>query len=142
MSARGIEAAFWATAIRDAEIRESKAGNAFGIINAIVHDGATDDQGRQVGQFVKILAFGPHVNTARTIKKGDRCYAEGQLSASIWRPNDGEPRLDLSIRAIKLEKTAIGKNRPPREASATAYQAPIEPDRRGRQSEFDDQMPF
>jgi single-stranded DNA-binding protein len=140
MSARGIEAAMWGSATRDTEIRESKAGNAFAIINVVVHDGATDDQGRQVGQFVKILAFGQHVNAARTIKKGDRLYCEGQLSASIWKTNDGEPRLDLSIRAFKLEKTRIGKNRPPRDA-VTNYQTPIEPARQ-QQHGFDDAIPF
>jgi single-stranded DNA-binding protein len=100
---RGIEAALWASATRDAEIRESKAGNAFGIVNCIVHDGTTDDQGRQVGTFVKVLAFQQHVNTARTIKRGDRCYIEGQFSASMWKTSDGESRLDLtqSIQAGK-----------------------------------------
>lgn len=122
---RGMEAALWGSATRDAEVRTSKSGNEFAIINAIVHDGATDDQGRQVGTFVKILCFAQHVATARGVKRGDRCYVEGQLSASIWRTNDGEPRLDLTIRAFKFEKTGIGKNRPPRGEGNASYQAPI-----------------
>jgi single-stranded DNA-binding protein len=140
MSARGIEAALWATCTRDAEIRESKAGNPFGIINVIVHDGTTDDQGRQVGTFVKVLAFQQHVNTATTIKKGDRLYTEGQLSASIWKTNDGEPRLDLTVKAFVLQKTGIGKNRPPREGVGSNSYAP--PDASRQQHDFDDAVPF
>jgi single-stranded DNA-binding protein len=87
---RGIEAALWGIATRDGEGRASKAGNEFGIINVLVHDGTTDEHGCQVGTFVKVLAFEQHVNTAKPIKKGDCCYVEGQLSASIWKTSDGE----------------------------------------------------
>jgi single-stranded DNA-binding protein len=138
---RGIEAATWANATRDAEVRTSKAGSEFAIINAVVHDGTTDDQGRQSGTFVKILCFSQqHVATARGIKRGDRVYAEGQFSASIWRTNDGEARLDLSIRAFKFEKTAIGKNRSPRGDGNVTYQTPIDQPR--PQHEFEDEVPF
>jgi single-stranded DNA-binding protein len=137
---RGIEAATWANATRDAEVRTSKSGNEFAIINAVVHDGTTDDQGKQVGTFLKILAFSQHVAAARGVKRGDRVYCEGSLSASIWRTNDGEPRLDLTIRAFKLERTAIGKNRPPRGDGGAAFHAPLEPTR--RQHEFEDEVPF
>lgn len=136
---RGIECALWGRATRDAEIRESKAGNPFGVINLIVHDGTTDDQGRQVAQFVKVLCFQAHVTTARTIKKGDRCHVEGQLSTSIWKTSDGEPRIDLTIKAFKMEKTGIGKNRPSREGVGSTTYAPAEP---ARQQDFDDAVPF
>jgi single-stranded DNA-binding protein len=136
---RGIEAALWGTATRDAEIRESKAGNEFGIVNLMTHDGSIGEDGKPVATFVKALAFGAHVNTARLIRKGDRAYVEGQLSASIWRTNDGEPRLDLTIKAFKPEKTGIGKNRPPRDGPRE-YQAPID---RGREpAPFNDDLGF
>jgi single-stranded DNA-binding protein len=136
---RGIECALWGSATRDAEIRESKGGNPFGVINLLVHDGSTDEHRRQVGTFVKVLAFQQHVATARTIKKADRCYVEGQLSASMWKTSDGEPGIDLSIKAFKLEKTCIGKNRPPRERVGSNTYAPAEP---ARQQDFDDALPF
>jgi single-stranded DNA-binding protein len=139
---RGIEAALWGTATRDAEIRESKAGNEFAIVNLMTQDGSTDADGKPITTFVKALAFGQHVNTARGIRKGDRVYVEGQLSASIWRTNDGEPRLDLTIKAFTLQKTGIGKNRPPRDGPRGDPQAPIGPARRDRQPEFEDQIPF
>jgi single-stranded DNA-binding protein len=80
------------------------------------------------------------VSAARQIKKGDRCYVEGQLSASIWKTNDGEARLDLTIKAFVLQKTAIGKSRPPRDGQRIDCQAPIE--RRERVPAFDDELGF
>jgi single-stranded DNA-binding protein len=119
---RGIEAAMWGQATRDAEVRQSKAGNEFAIVNLMTQDGSTGEDGKPVTTFTKVLAFSQHVNAARQIKRGDRVYCEGQLSASIWKTNDGEPRLDLTIKAFKLERTGIGKNRPPREAATSSAQ--------------------
>jgi single-stranded DNA-binding protein len=106
----------------------------------MTQDGSTDADGKPITTFVKALAFGQHVNPARGIRKGDRVYVEGQLSASIWRTNDGEPRLDLTIKAFTLQKTGIGKNRPPRDGPRTDPQAPIE--RRERRPEFNDEIGF
>jgi single-stranded DNA-binding protein len=128
MSGRGIEAACWASATRDSEVRQSKAGNAFAVLNLMVSDGGTDADGKPVSTFIKALAFGQHVETARKIRRGDRVYLEGQLTASIWRPTIGEPRLDLTIKAFRLEKTGIGRSRPPRALRDPRHdpQAPIE----------------
>jgi single-stranded DNA-binding protein len=125
---RGIEAATWGSATRDAEIRKSKAGNEFGVVHIMVPDTGTDTEGKPVATFVKALAFGQHVETVRKIRHGDRVYIEGTLSAGIWRPTIGEPRLDLTIKAFRLEKTGIGKSRPPRGQRDPRHdpQAPIE----------------
>jgi single-stranded DNA-binding protein len=136
---RGIEAACWASATRDAEVRTSKSGNEFATINVVVNDGTTDDSGRQVGTFIKIFAFSQHVATARQVKKGDKLYCEGSLQAGIWTTNDGQPRLDLTLKAFTLQKTGIGKSRPPRgDAGAPNYQRPIEPER----APFNDDLGF
>lgn len=37
---RSIEAALWGTATRDAEIRQSKAGNEFAVVSLMIQDGA------------------------------------------------------------------------------------------------------
>lgn len=137
---RGIEAALWGSATRDAEIRTSKSGNEFAIVNLITQDGSTDADGKPGVTFAKVLAFSQHVNAARQVKKGDRVYVEGQLSASIWRTNDGEAKLDLTIKAFKLERTGIGKNRPPKDGQRIDSQAPLE--RRERAPEFSDEIPF
>jgi single-stranded DNA-binding protein len=114
--ARGIEAACWGTAIKDGEVKQSKAGNDFGIVNIAVTEGKTDDAGKELSTYLKILLFSGLAHEAGNIKKGDRCYVEGSLGAEIWNGAiDGKPRLDLSIWAFKFERTQIGKNRPRRE---------------------------
>lgn len=138
--ARGIEAALWGSAIRDGEVRTSKSGNEFAVLNLMTQDGSVGDDGKPVTIFVKVLCFGQYVNVARQIKKSDRIYVEGQLSAGIWRPADGEPRLDLNIKAFVLHKTAIGRNRPPRDGQRIDSQGPIE--RRAKQPHFDDALDF
>jgi single-stranded DNA-binding protein len=90
---RGIESALWGTATRDAEIRTSKSGNEFGVVNLMTNDGTMGDDGKPITTFVKVLAFGQHVNTARGIRKSDRVYCEGSLSASIWRTVNGSLKL-------------------------------------------------
>jgi single-stranded DNA-binding protein len=147
--ARGIEAACWETATKDGELRQSKAGNDFGIVNIVVSEGKTDDTGKEVSTFVKILLFSGLAHEAANIKRGDRCYVEGVLGAEIWTgAADGKPRLDLSIRAFKFEKTAIGKNRPRREngneipASSFAGQAQREKPRIQGRDDFGDEITF
>ena len=120
------------TATKDAEVRQAKAGNEFAIVILMTQDGTTDADGKPVATFVKVLAFAAHVGMARDIRKGDRVYAEGSLSASIWKTNDGEPRLDLTIKAFVLQKTGIGKNRPAREATSASSAPPAKATPRDR----------
>lgn len=107
---RGLECAAWGTATRDGEVRQSKAGNDFGIVNLAVSEGKTDDAGKEVSTYLKVLLFGALAQEASKISKGDRAYVEGSLSAAIYQHESG-PRIDLSVRAFKFEKTGIGKNR-------------------------------
>jgi hypothetical protein len=43
---RGIEAALWGAATRDCEVRKSKAGNEFAVLDLITHAGSTDEAGK------------------------------------------------------------------------------------------------
>jgi single-stranded DNA-binding protein len=149
--ARGIEAACWGSATKDGEVRQSKAGNDFGIVNIAVNDGRVDDAGKEVSTYVKVLLFSALASEAANIRKGDRCYVEGSLGAEIWNgAADGKPRLDLSIRAFKFEKTAIGKSRPRREngheLAASAFAGPAQrakPEAQGSDHfERGDEIPF
>jgi single-stranded DNA-binding protein len=79
---RGIEAATWGSAIKDGEVRQSKAGNDFGTVNIAVNEGKTDDNGKELSTYVKVLLFGKLAQEAAKISRGDRCYVEGSLSAS------------------------------------------------------------
>ncbi len=149
MSARGIEAATWGAATRDGEVRQSKAGNDFGIVNLAISDGKTNDAGKEVSTFVKVLLFGTLANEARRISKGDRCYVEGALSASAYSHETG-PRVDISIRAFRFERTGIGKQRPPRrdtELADSVFRGPgyrrDKPAIQGRDRfDFDDPLPM
>jgi single-stranded DNA-binding protein len=110
---RGIEAATWGIATRDGEVRQLKAGNDFGIVNIAMSEGKTDDAGKEVSTYLKILLFSGLAHDATNIKKGDRVYCEGSLGAEVWTGAiDGKPRLDLSIRASKFERAQIGKAAP------------------------------
>jgi len=147
--ARGIEAACWGSATKDGEVRQSKAGNDFGIVNIAVSEGKTDEAGKEVSTYLKILLFSGLAHEAANIKKGDRVYCEGSLGAELWTGAiDGKPRLDLSIRAFKFERTQIGKQRPRREngheipASSFAGAEPREKPRIQGRDDFGDAIPF
>jgi len=137
MTARGIEIAAFCGVAKDGEMRRSQAGNNFALITLIADSGNQDDQGRDVPAFLKCIAFGDAANVAANLKKGQRAYLEGQLSVGIWKPPDGPPRLDLSVKCSKLEPTQIGKNRPRREKpdARPDPQAPL--DRRQPNETFD-----
>jgi single-stranded DNA-binding protein len=102
-----LHSALYGTAIRDGEVKESKSGSIYGTVSVITPNGV-DDTGKEIGQFVKIFAFKEDTPEIAKIKKGDRVYAEGQLTASIWESDKG-PKVDLTLKAFHIRKTAIGK---------------------------------
>jgi single-stranded DNA-binding protein len=137
---RGIEAALWGSATRDVDVRTSKSGNPFAILDVKAHDGGATADGKPNTVFVRIFAFGQHVDAARAIKRGDRVYIEGQLQVSIWQSDNNAPRLNLTIKAFTIQKTGIGKSRPPR-PDRTSWQAPIEKPR-SEMPPFNDPIDF
>jgi single stranded DNA-binding protein len=160
---RGIEAATWGSAIKDGEVRQSKAGNDFGTVSLAVSEGKSDDSGREISTFVKVILFGKLAQEAAKIAKGDRCYVEGNLSATAYQHETG-PRVDLTIRAFKFERSGIGKNRVFREKGHELPQSAFKADARKeaeavfkhdkqnqgrsqaehqlRATDFDDALPF
>jgi single-stranded DNA-binding protein len=121
---RGIEASLWGSATRDADVRMSKSGNPFAILDVKAQDDSATADGKPNTVFVRIFVFGQHVDAARAIKHGDRVYVEGQLQVSIWQSDNSAPRLNLTIKAFTVQKTGIGKSRPPRRDRAS-WQASI-----------------
>lgn len=65
-------------------------------------------------QWVSVAVFGSKaVAAAAELKKGDRCYIEGNIRVDAWRGSDGVERDGLSVAAFKCERTHnIGRNRP------------------------------
>ena len=143
---RGIEAALWGNAVKDGEIRQSKAGNTFAILTLAVDTDQVGDDGKPVSNFIKVLAFGAQASVAANIKKGGRCYCEGVLSVSVWQPNEGPPRPDISLKAFRLEPTRIGQSRPRAEGQklGEGFNAPLDRMKQPaqQQREFEDEIPF
>jgi single-stranded DNA-binding protein len=137
---KGIEIATWANVINDGEQKTSAAGNSYGVVVLSADSGNTDDAGKPIPAFMRVFAFGNLVSVAANLKRGGRAYVEGTLSVGIWTTNDGIAKLDLSVKAFRLEPTRIGKDRPPRDGPRADPQAPI--DRQERRPEFDDSVPF
>ena len=88
---RGIEAALWGSATRDVDVRTSKSGSPFAILDLKMHDDSATADGKPNTVFVRIFAFGQHVDAARAIKRGDRVYVEGQLRSRSGRAMTTRP---------------------------------------------------
>jgi single-stranded DNA-binding protein len=136
---RGIEIAAWCNVIRDGEQKTSAAGNSYAIVTLSADSGSTDDAGKPIPAFMRVIAFGNLASFAANLRKGGRCYLEGTLSVGIWTTSDGVAKLDLSVKAFKLEPTRIGKDRPPRDGPRADPQAPIE---RREPAPFNDPLDF
>lgn len=119
--------AAWAGVTRDGESLTSKAGTVYGTVLLAIDSDKTDAQGRSELTFLRVRAFGELAKVAAELKKGGRAYLEGTLTAGIYWPEGGKPRLDLSVVAFKLEPMRIGRDRPRQEKPARIdYQAPLE----------------
>jgi single-stranded DNA-binding protein len=140
---RGIEIACWADVIRDGEFKQSAAGNRYGMATVAAASGNTDDQGRPISAYLRLMAFNDLAPVAAGLKKGGRVYLEGSLRVGIWRPETGEPRLDLTVMAFRLEPTRIGKARPRQERPDQDRPSLPEPQQQdGRTFEFNDEIGF
>jgi single-strand DNA-binding protein len=126
---RGIETAFWGVIGKDPELKQSKGGTPYLNMGIAVTIGEGDD-GKTATQWVRVAVFGETAEKiAARCKKGDRVYAEGQLTLSPWNTADGECRTGLNCAAWRCEKVSnIGKAR---EKKPGSYQDNGEPGRAG-----------
>jgi hypothetical protein len=118
-----LYAALYGAAFKDAEVKESKSGSQYGSALITVPNG-TDEEGRDLHLFIRLLAFAENVEELAKIKRGDRCYAEGVLSVAIYVSDKG-PRPDLTLKAHHVRRTQIGKDRPKREREPDHAGAPV-----------------
>jgi single-stranded DNA-binding protein len=92
-------------------------------------------------QWLDVACFGPMVDTAVALVKGDRLYVEGRISLRSWQNNDGTSRTMLSVAANLVQPMGkIGQQRPkrtrakpPADKPKTDYHAPLP---------FDDELPI
>jgi single-stranded DNA-binding protein len=104
-----IQAAFFGSLGRDAELKTSKAGKSYIKLNCRCGDGES-------AVWVNVLAFVDGAEElASKLVKGAPVYCEGSIRLDEWTAQDGTKRAGLSAMAWRLELPAIGKNRPPRE---------------------------
>jgi single-stranded DNA-binding protein len=102
----GIEAAFFGSLARDAELKTSKSGKQYVRINVRVENGET-------AQFINVMAFDADaVAVADRLVKGARVYCEGRLSLDEWTGQDGQKRTGLSCMSFRCRLSQIGRNRP------------------------------
>ncbi len=129
---KGIECAFDARVIRDAELKTARSGNAFVKFSVVVLMRGDKEQP------LTVLAWrDTFCELSPELKAGVEVYIEGALEMSEW---DNRPT--LSVSASKVEpKGLIGRRKPkaPRKAGKAKVdpQAPIENAR-----PFDDALPF
>lgn len=92
---------------------------------------------------MKIFAFGSLASVAANLKKDGKACAEGRLSCGIWRPENGEARLNLTLTASKLEPTQIGRNKERKRQDDDPRPDPQAPsDRMSGHPAFDDEVPI
>jgi single-strand DNA-binding protein len=153
---RGIEGALIGIAGSEPELKMSKAGKPYCSFSVGV-DAGEDDEGKERLEWVRCTCFGPVAERlAATLHKGEKVYAEGNLRLDRWEAKDGQQRFGLSMACFKAEKigsSAIGRNKPKREAdqnngtiTASSFAGPHVGERAPAQSrdrfDFDDRMPF
>jgi single-stranded DNA-binding protein len=66
-------------------------------------------------QWLDVACFGPMVEAAASLARGDRCSAEGRISLRTWQNHDGTPRTTPSVAASLAQPMGkIGQQRPKR----------------------------
>lgn len=125
--AKGIEAATFANVVKDGERRTSQAGNDFATVLMATESGETDDKGKDIPIFIRVLAFGDLAEVAGNLKKGGRAYLEGSLSLGLWQPDNGATRLNATLKANRLEPMRIGRNKSNAAEKATGVATATKP---------------
>lgn len=130
---RAIECALQGTLGRDPTRRTSASGRDW--VSFSVAVGHEPDV-----QWVDVACFGPNIDAAAGLVKGDRVYVEGNIKLRSWGDADGTTRSTLSVSARKVEPLGkIGMQRPKKPRAAKVEkpradsQAPIA---------FNDALPF
>lgn len=127
-----IETAFIGAVGRDPEVRTAqKSGREWCIFSVAVGE---DD----AVQWLDVACFGPFVDAAMTLAKGDRVYVEGRLSVRTWQDKDGAARTTLSVAASLVQPLGKIGEKKPRKTTA-AKQPKHDPN---RPLEFNDPLPF
>jgi single-stranded DNA-binding protein len=128
-----IEAAFFGSLGRDAELKTSKNNKQYLRLNVRVGDG-------DGAQWVGVMVFDEKaIEVADKMTKGARVYCEGSLRLDQWEQQDGTKRAGLSAMSWHCRLAAIGRNKPKRDRDTRSSAAASAPAGAGFHS---DEIPF
>jgi hypothetical protein len=116
-----LHTAFFGTAIKDCEAKESKNGTRYANILVATSNG-NDAEGAEERLIVKLAIFGDLIEEAVQIRRDDRLYCEGTATVSVFLSQKG-PRPSVNIVAHHLRRPRIGEMRP-KFALVKDYQPP------------------
>ena len=113
-----IECAFTGHLSRDPERRASlNTGREYAIFAVCCGDAPNT-------QWLDVACFGPAVDIAATLVKGDRVYCEGKISLRTWENQDGTTRQQLSVVVSVLQPLGkIGERKPKATRKTSAAKA-------------------
>lgn len=110
----GIEAAFFGTLGRDAELKTSAKGKRYLRANIAVSEG-------EATTWVSAMIFdAAAIDDSAKFVKGARIYLEGRLQLGEWTDRDGNQRHGLSVMSWHCRLSQIGRNKPQRERKQEA----------------------
>jgi single-stranded DNA-binding protein len=105
----GIQAAFFGTLGRDAELKTSAKGKRYLRANIAVSEG-------EATTWINAMIFdAAAIDDSAKFVKGARIYLEGRLQLSEWTDRDGNQRHGLSVMSWHCRLAQIGRNKPQRD---------------------------
>jgi hypothetical protein len=130
-----IEAAFFGSLVRDAELKTSKAGKSYLRASVRVGDG-------EAVQWVNVTAFDESaIEAADKFLKSARVYIEGRLSLDEWTAPDGAKRSGLSCLSWHCRLSQIGRHKHKRKDADHEKGRPLQLAGDGG-TELNDEIPF
>lgn len=119
---KGIEAHFTSRLGKDAESRTTRTGKPMTVLTVAVSDPDSD-----AGTWCSVLAFEDLAERLAELAKGAELYAKGRLKAAVWRAQNGDPRIDLTLLATHVEPLTLErKPRGPRRSPVHGGGAPFD----------------
>ena len=133
-----IEAAFIGVLGRDAELKYSKTGTPLINVSVAISQRESDEPA-----WVTCAVFGDQaVELEHRLKKGTKCYFEGNLKQSHWIDKNGEQRIGLDLAAHTCQPIGqIGRKKPKRLESVTEAHTAAQISEQCH-APFDDEIPL
>lgn len=111
-----MQASIYGRLGKDAEARQTKAGLPMTVLQVMVDAKDTD-----APTWCTVLAFEELAAVVAGLKKGTELYAKGRLSAALYTPQGGEPRVSLTLLASHVEPMVLQRQRPAPRKPAVVY---------------------